>query len=70
MALQGQLPSADRARLERLLASWRDSLIDLSFRNRLLNYQRRSSSAGMNLVEPELRSWPTARYGQCPTTPS
>ncbi|QDO05114.1 DUF4011 domain-containing protein [Streptomyces sp. S1D4-23] len=54
MTLQGRLPSTDRARLERLLASWRDSLIDLSFRNRLLNYQRRSSSAGMDVVEPGL----------------
>ncbi|MGW1878472.1 DUF4011 domain-containing protein [Streptomyces sp. NPDC001975] len=56
MTLQGRRPSMDRARLERLLASWRDSLIDLSFRNRLLNYQRRSSSAGMDLVEPGLSS--------------
>ncbi|MDT0395381.1 DUF4011 domain-containing protein [Streptomyces edwardsiae] len=55
MTRQGWLPT-DRARLERLLASWRDSLIDLSFRNRLLNYQRRSSSAGMDLVEPGLSS--------------
>ncbi|MFE2473634.1 DUF4011 domain-containing protein [Streptomyces mirabilis] len=54
MTLQGRLPSTDRARLERLLASWRDSLIDLSFRNRLLNYQRRSSSAGTDVVEPGL----------------
>ncbi|WSA77349.1 DUF4011 domain-containing protein [Streptomyces sp. NBC_01799] len=54
MPRQGSLPSADRARLDKLLASWRDSLIDLSLRNRLLNYQRRSSSAGMDLVEPGL----------------
>ncbi|WP_446038701.1 DUF4011 domain-containing protein [Streptomyces sp. SID1121] len=54
MPRQGSLASLDRARLEKLLASWRDSLIDLSFRNRLLNYQRRSSSAGMDLVEPGL----------------
>ncbi|MFD8105335.1 DUF4011 domain-containing protein [Streptomyces microflavus] len=56
MPRQGSLPSADRVRLEKLLVSWRDSLIDLSFRNRLLNYQRRSSSAGMDLVEPGLVS--------------
>ncbi|GAA2467736.1 hypothetical protein GCM10023100_18720 [Actinocorallia cavernae] len=54
MPRQGSLPSADRARLDKLLASWRDSLIDLSLRNRLLNYQRRSASAGMDLVEPGL----------------
>ncbi|MFC9591086.1 DUF4011 domain-containing protein [Streptomyces sp. NPDC056944] len=54
MPRQGSLPAADRARLDKLLASWRDSLIDLSLRNRLLNYQRRSSSAGMDLVEPGL----------------
>ncbi|MFZ4267545.1 DUF4011 domain-containing protein [Streptomyces arboris] len=54
MPRQGSLPSADRARLDKLLDSWRDSLIDLSLRNRLLNYQRRSSSAGMDLVEPGL----------------
>ncbi|APU42656.1 hypothetical protein BSL84_25620 [Streptomyces sp. TN58] len=47
---------ADRARLEKLLGSWRDSLIDLSFRNRLLNYQRRSTSVGMDLLEPGLLS--------------
>ncbi len=54
MPRQGSLPATDRARLDKLLASWRDSLIDLSLRNRLLNYQRRSSSAGMDLVEPGL----------------
>ncbi|MGW5434479.1 DUF4011 domain-containing protein [Streptomyces sp. NPDC004059] len=54
MTAQGRLPSTDRARLEKLLAAWRDSLIDLSFRNRLLNYQRRPSSAGMDVVEPGL----------------
>ncbi|MDX6758075.1 MULTISPECIES: DUF4011 domain-containing protein [Streptomyces] len=50
------MAQADRARLEKLLGSWRDSLIDLSFRNRLLNYQRRSTSVGMDLVEPGLLS--------------
>ncbi|MFI2301205.1 DUF4011 domain-containing protein [Actinacidiphila glaucinigra] len=45
---------SERVRLEKLLGSWRDSLIDLSFRNRLLNYQRRSSSVGMDIVEPGL----------------
>ncbi|MDJ0380221.1 hypothetical protein [Streptomyces sp. G-G2] len=54
MTLQHPMARADRVRLEKLLGSWRDSLIDLSFRNRLLNYQRRSSSVGMDLVEPGL----------------
>ncbi|MFD7909723.1 DUF4011 domain-containing protein [Streptomyces sp. NPDC059752] len=54
MTLQDPTARADRARLEKLLGSWRDSLIDLSFRNRLLNYQRRSSSVGMDLLEPGL----------------
>ncbi|WP_053714050.1 DUF4011 domain-containing protein [Streptomyces sp. XY413] len=54
MTLQHPMARADRVRLEKLLGSWRDSLIDLSFRNRLLNYQRRSSSVGMDLIEPGL----------------
>ncbi|MGW6984062.1 DUF4011 domain-containing protein [Streptomyces sp. NPDC054932] len=54
MTLQAPMARADRVRLEKLLGSWRDSLIDLSFRNRLLNYQRRSTSVGMDLVEPGL----------------
>jgi transcription elongation GreA/GreB family factor/very-short-patch-repair endonuclease len=47
---------ADRKRLENLLGSWRDSLIDLSFRNRLLSYQRRSTSVGMDIAAPGLLS--------------
>ncbi|AUY52918.1 DUF4011 domain-containing protein [Streptomyces sp. CB01881] len=45
---------ADVVRLEKQLKEWRDSLIDLSFRNRLLSYQRRETSSGMDLVEPGL----------------
>ncbi|MFB7288112.1 DUF4011 domain-containing protein [Actinacidiphila glaucinigra] len=51
---QSPMAPSERMRLEKLLGSWRDSLIDLSFRNRLLNYQRRSSSVGMDVVEPGL----------------
>jgi transcription elongation GreA/GreB family factor/very-short-patch-repair endonuclease len=47
---------ADRKRLEKLLGSWRDSLIDLSFRNRLLSYLRRSTSVGMDITAPGLLS--------------
>jgi transcription elongation GreA/GreB family factor/very-short-patch-repair endonuclease len=51
-----QMSPAERVRLAALLRSWRDSLIDLSLRNRLLNYQRRPSSAGMDIVQPGLLS--------------
>lgn len=56
MAVRPPMAPADRKRLEKLLGSWRDSLIDLSFRNRLLNYQRRSTSVGMDITAPGLLS--------------
>ena len=56
MTVRPPMAPADRKRLEKLLGSWRDSLIDLSFRNRLLSYQRRSTSVGMDIAAPGLLS--------------
>jgi len=56
MAVRPPMAPADQKRLEKLLGSWRDSLIDLSFRNRLLSYQRRSTSVGMDIAAPGLLS--------------
>ncbi|MYW05321.1 DUF4011 domain-containing protein [Streptomyces sp. SID3343] len=52
MTARHRAAKGDRARLAMLVDSWRESLIDLSFRNRLLNYQRRATSVGMDVSDP------------------